>query len=457
MAEKLAVLQIELTNNTSDTALAENIKATKDRGLPLVGVGDIQSQPLILCGSGPSLDKYFPMVRAAWPDAPVMALNGAYRHLVERHGIIPAYYAQLDARRVNTNFLYGLPDHVLNKTEFLLASQVHPSMFELAPRDRTRVFHLNTPSAKAQFPDEGLYFGSRGGTIGSTAIALAAVSLGFRTIILVGYDSSYDKGRSHAPDQPQNEGIKTLPVFVEDREYETTPAMAKQVEQFRPFLKDLTDLIPELDVRLCGEGLFYDFIITGDKAPARSREEEASLYAEMYHDPHYGMPEFRRDRVKELLILNHRGDQPKSLLDVGTGRGETIRLAAQIGYTPVAGTETVDELIKADERIGYGLLPNISAPTGYYDIVTCFEVIEHLRPDDVIPALEELARLAKQKVIISVCTAPDIRGGVNLHPSYRTEDQWIETFKVAWGDDARIAKVGQFSNHGVSPVFEYSK
>lgn len=452
MAEKLAVLQIELTNNTSDTALAENIKATKDRGLPLVGVGDLQSQPLILCGSGPSLDKYFPMVRAAWPAAPVMALNGAYRHLVERHGIIPAYYAQLDARRVNTNFLYGLPDHVLNKTEFLLASQVHPSMFELAPRDRTRVFHLNTPSAKAQFPDEGLYFGSRGGTIGSTAIALAAVSLGFRTIILVGYDSSYDKGRSHAPDQPQNEGIKTLPVFVEDREYETTPAMAKQVEQFRPFLKDLTDLIPELDVRLCGEGLFYDFIITGDKAPARSREEEADLYAEMYHDPHYGMPEFRANVIRNILSVLPGGN----LLDVGTGRGETLQIAKELGYGYLRGTETVPELIDG-EKVVKALLPYLPFNDGEFETVTCFEVIEHLRPEDVISALEELSRVSKGRVIISVCTAPDIRGGVNLHPAYRTEDRWIETFRVAWGDDARITKVGQASKHGVSPVFEYSK
>ena len=445
MTESLAILQIELTSNTPDTDLHNNLVATKARDLLEIAVGDIQNQPLILCGSGPSLDEFFPAVRAMYPDAPIMAVNGAYQHIRSRYGVVPRYYAQLDARDCNVKFVEN-PDP---STTFLLASQVHSSIFDQIPPDQIQVFHLNAPSAKKVFPKAGLLCGSGGGTIGTTAMLLGAI-LGFRHQALLGMDSSYAAGRSHICDQPQNASYKTIPVYVDDREYQTTTMMAKQVEQFRSFLKGLTDIFPDLDVRLFGRGLLYDYLLSG-QSRERTRETEAAQYRELYEDHEYGMSDFRADVVDEILAER----PPGSLLDVGTGRGETLQIARALGYEPVKGTETVPALCGPD--VTMALLPTLPFADGSFQTVTCFEVIEHLLPEDVVPALQEIARVAKTRVIVSVCTTPDVRGGVDLHPSARPEAAWEETMLVAWGDSAAFAKIGQASIAGVSPVYELLK
>jgi SAM-dependent methyltransferase len=164
------------------------------------------------------------------------------------------------------------------------------------------------------------------------------------------------------------------------------------------------------------------------------------------------MSEYRKNVIFQILHDRPTG----SLLDVGTGRGETLEMAQDLGYVTVRGTETVPALCKQD-KVLFALLPNLPIGNEAFDTVTCFEVVEHLLPEDVVPALQELARVADHRVIISVCTAPDIRGGANLHPSARSEEEWEETLRVAWGDDADIRKLGNVSSIGVSPVYELVK
>lgn len=440
-----AILKIEATCNTSDKVLLENLRNTKERGFTLVPfVTTVRHAPeIFICGSGPSLLTYFPEVRKMYPDVPVMALNGAYNALLDM-GVVPQYYVQLDARPENVNFV----ERAQLCTEFYLASQCAKEVFEELIGCDLKVFHLNTPTTKKVFTDEPVYFGG-GSTVGTTAMAVAA-GLGFRTLGIFGYDSSYEEGASHAAPQPQNESQKTLDVWVEDREYISTPAMAKQVEEFRPWILNLEKVFPGLDVRLFGKGLLYDYILTGQKSEA-TRESEAAKYAEMYKDPDYGMPEHRAVAIRDILSTRPKG----SLLDVGTGRGETVNLAKVLGFAHVAGTETVDYLLDPERNIVKGLLPNLDIESKSSDIVTCFEVIEHVLPMDVIPALRELERLAKDRVIISAATRSDVRGGVELHPSYRSEPEWAATFKAAWGSEADVKLIGNLSSCGLSPVYEY--
>jgi len=377
-----------------------------------------------------------------WPAHDTMALNGAYKAL-QSIGVIPKYYAQLDARPVNVNFVTE-PDE---NTTFLLASQCDPLMYEALRGQDIQVFHLNTPTTHAVFKGADIYFGG-GSTIGTTAIGVAA-ALGYRSIGILGYDSSFRDGKSHILPQEQNATVATLPVWVDDKEYLTTPAMAKQVEEFRPWIKGLEAVFPDIDVRLFGEGLLYDYIIRGQTIQA-TRESEAAKYTEMYKDPSYRMPKHRADKIAEILCERPRG----TLLDVGTGRGETLDIARLLGYS-ARGTETVDYLVEARENVDRGVLPQLHYADKSFDTVTCFEVIEHLLPADVMPALRELRRIAKDRVIISAATCSDMRGGVELHPSYRREWEWEETFKAAWGWEAQITKLGNLSINDYSPVYEY--
>ncbi len=436
----LAILKVETTCNTSDRVLVQNLEATKARGTIPVPFSTENLPPLFICGSGPSLLRYLPAALAMYPDAHIMAMNGAYKALLGE-GIAANYFIQLDAKVENVNFV----EKIDKKTVFILASQCDPSMFGVLNDAVVQTFHLNTPTTRRVFPNERIYFGG-GTTVGSTAMGVGAW-MGYRHLCLLGYDSSYDGERSHIIPQPQNANQATLDVWVEDRRYITTANMAKQVEDFRPWCAALEKVFKGIDIRLFGDGLLYDYIQTGQRNEA-TRESEAAKYEEMYKDPTYRMPEHRAAAIRKILEDRPRG----SLLDVGTGRGETLSLALALGYA-VHGTETVDDL--CNENTTKALLPNLPFKDKSYDTVTNFEVIEHLLPSDVVPALRELERLARDRVIISAATRSDVRGGVELHPSYRSEEEWMGTFKAAWGVEADVKLIGNLSSCGLSPVYEY--
>lgn len=70
------------------------------------------------------------------------------------------------------------------------------------------------------------------------------------------------------------------------------------------------------------------------------------------------------------------------------------------------------------------------------DVVTSFDALEHLLPEDVDPVLAEMHRVARPggRFIVSICTRPSriTVDGENLHPTVRPQSWWI----------GQIARVG---------------
>jgi SAM-dependent methyltransferase len=426
----LSVLQLEMHVNTTDRQLLTNLQNAKSLGLPELSVMAAHPGTLAIVGSGPSLRDTWRLIP---PDCEVMALNGAYRFLRER-GRTPEYFAMLDAREVNVNFL---TDPAADSV-FLLASQCHPSVFERLEGHHVTLFHLGTPTTRRVFPDADPYVGG-GGTIGLSALGLA-VALGYRTVILYGYDSSFDGEAHHAQSQPQNVGQSELDVWVQDRKYRTTHAMASQTMDFFPFYEAIRKFAPNFSVHLVGKGLFYDFVTTNNHPP--SRERELAKYRKAYQHDDYRMNEGRRSALDQVLD-DIRGE---SWLDVSTGRGELLELARQHGFSTVKGTETVPDL--CGEHVTQAVLPEIPFPDHSFDVVSLIEVIEHLLPDDIRPALDELTRLARKHILISAAVYPHWYGGVNMHPSARPQEEWEALFREVWGD--KVRRVGDL---GLSPCW----
>lgn len=258
----LSILQLEMTVNVTDRQLRENLEFVKSCNLPKLELQNAHDRTLAIVGSGPSLRDHWQLIPQ---DCEVMALNGAYSFL-KRNGRVADYFAMLDARECNTAFVKSID----SSTKCLMASQCHPKVFESVPqvmgcwsmRPAPVLFHLNTPSTHFVFPDEPLYVGG-GGTIGLTALILAYV-LGYRKVILYGFDSSYEGEDSHVVPQSQNAGQNTLDVWIEDRKYRTTHAMAQQVMDFFTILKGIRELVPEFQVDVIGRGLFYDYVVTNN-------------------------------------------------------------------------------------------------------------------------------------------------------------------------------------------------
>lgn len=70
-----------------------------------------------------------------------------------------------------------------------------------------------------------------------------------------------------------------------------------------------------------------------------------------------------------------------------------------------------------------------------FDLVTAFDVLEHLPEHEVLPALREMARVSRW-YCFSIATAPSriLWQGQNLHPTVRPLDWWHDRIREAGGE-----------------------
>jgi hypothetical protein len=440
MTAELLRLEVKTTCNTPDEEIVRNIRASRDRpGTKwLAEPGPVKDRTLLIVGSGPSA--WAALAQLELGDYDVMALNGAYGALLDAGYAAPMYYAQLDARAFNLPFLRKTS----HGTKYLLAAQVHPDIFDALAGHDVTTFHLNTETEQQVFGGtEGLFLGSAGGTIGTTAIALGGL-LGYRHIIVIGYDSSFGPAGSHMVPQSQNAKQPTIEVEFDGKWYTTTATMAGQVNEYLDWLNALQNTWPGLAVDHIGEGLLYDYVQAAvlhsaiAQAPV-SREEELAKYDVIYNsDPEYRSTQKRLAGVRRALESVYAPNL--SYLDVSCGRGETLDLARSVGFESVSGTETVRSLVESRADVTEAVLPDTRLPGKCADVVSLIEVIEHLVPDDVEPALRELERLARKYIIISAATSPSFHNFVSLHPSARPEREWDALLRKTY-PSAEVARL----------------
>ena len=170
----------------------------------------------------------------------------------------------------------------------------------------------------------------------------------------------------------------------------------------------------------------------------QARLAEHQKYKKVYQMPaaKYSMSDRRReDAVRDLTALPCRG----RLLDVSCGRGEMLNAAEDIGFDIAIGTEIVPELIKNDTRVYFSEAHNLQFPSKSYDVVTLWDVIEHLIPGDDELACKELLRVARKYILLTANNRPSKSLGVELHINRRPYREWDDLFnkwfsgcKVEW-------------------------
>jgi SAM-dependent methyltransferase len=110
----------------------------------------------------------------------------------------------------------------------------------------------------------------------------------------------------------------------------------------------------------------------------------------------------RRLRKAERL-LGHRAGM--KLLDVGCSSGALLAIAKDLGFE-VWGVEPAHEAAQTAIRAGFdvheGYLSDARYPDGQFDVITLFEIVEHLR--DPIEVVAECARILKPGGILVVNT-----------------------------------------------------
>jgi ubiquinone/menaquinone biosynthesis C-methylase UbiE len=157
-----------------------------------------------------------------------------------------------------------------------------------------------------------------------------------------------------------------------------------------------------------------------------SREDEVAKYEKCYQSPDYRMGERRKSHVAMILLETERG----SLLDVGCGRGEVLEMARRLQFFPVWGVDPVGYLCDEKRKIVQGMAHDIPFDDKSFDIVTMFDVIEHLLPDDTEQVCRELQRVAKREILLTVHNGSSCHQGVELHINRKSSyEAWFQFFK----------------------------
>lgn len=159
------------------------------------------------------------------------------------------------------------------------------------------------------------------------------------------------------------------------------------------------------------------------------RERERAKYLALAAKPgsSYGSTNHGRHAVP---LIQRQRPVPRLVVDFGCGRNEFIRQLRRLG---IEGLGVDFAFTEAD------LLAPLHATglhKGVADVVTSFDALEHLLPEDVDPALAEMRRVARPRAlfVISVATRPSrIKvDGEGLHPTVQPLAWWLE----------RLARVG---------------
>lgn len=158
------------------------------------------------------------------------------------------------------------------------------------------------------------------------------------------------------------------------------------------------------------------------------RSQEIAKYKNCYRSFSYRMGEKRKNHVVKILETV----EPGTLLDVGCGRGESLSIAEQLGFFDVKGVEAVEYLCDGN-RVINALAHELPFADKSFDVVTMFDVIEHLVPEDTDAICKELERVASKNVVISVHNGPSVFKGVQLHINRKDSyDDWFEYFKTVF-------------------------
>jgi 2-polyprenyl-3-methyl-5-hydroxy-6-metoxy-1,4-benzoquinol methylase len=106
-----------------------------------------------------------------------------------------------------------------------------------------------------------------------------------------------------------------------------------------------------------------------------------------------------------LRLLGRFSPPPVRLLDIGCSSGALLAVAAKLGFSP-SGVEIASKAAETAQRAGFevfcGLLHEARFPDATFDVITAFELIEHL--NDPLNFLKECSRILKPERILIVNT-----------------------------------------------------
>jgi hypothetical protein len=223
------------TRTPPEAEARANMAINEQRGLPEA----VPLRSVIIVGSGPSARdealwerlRTIPahclgILRTDHPARPtIVALNGALKLFLDR-GLRPDYWCVCDQQALVADFL---PDDPPRAMTYLLASKVHPSVFDKLKGRDVRIWRLDdfepAPASKVAIPC----------AVSITLVTQALFhALGYHRLEMYGWDCCFLNGEHHAT--PQDQGApETMAVdlLTEDGKslatFQTTGTWAAEI------------------------------------------------------------------------------------------------------------------------------------------------------------------------------------------------------------------------------------
>lgn len=226
-------LNLNLSCNTNGDKTRENVRHALTLDLTVIRPKEASPYTAVLVGGGPSLQDDIEQIRLLQVNGfHIFALNGSAKFLNE-HSIVPDYQVIIDPRPENVSLLgeaFG----------YLIASQCDPALFDKVKDKNTALFHL--AGSAYDMVDDTVIGGNV--TVGLTTMCLA-FTMGYRSLHLYGYDSSFeDNQHAYPQDRTDQEqvllDVKAKDKFGEDQHFKTNYPMAKQADLFPGMVQMLT-------------------------------------------------------------------------------------------------------------------------------------------------------------------------------------------------------------------------
>lgn len=144
--------------------------------------------------------------------------------------------------------------------------------------------------------------------------------------------------------------------------------------------------------------------------------DEVTKYAHCYEDPNYKMGKRRMQWMKRDIDSL---DEGVLLLDIGSGRGETVEYAQSQGIE-AHGLDIVEELNPT--YTSFNQIPI------RYDVVTCYDVLEHIPPQELMRFLDNVFDRGAKRYFLTVSANKAEKDGMTLHLSIHPPGWWEDQF-----------------------------
>lgn len=171
-----------------------------------------------------------------------------------------------------------------------------------------------------------------------------------------------------------------------------------------------------------------------NEALGQARLREFAKYERAYTQVKYKMKGARQvDAQNDLDALGPIA----SYLDVSCGQGQMLDYAEAKGCPIVQGTEVVAKLIRPP-RVVYGEAHMLPFADKSFDVVSLFDVMEHLLPGDDRAVCAQMQRIARKHILLTINNEPSFnKAGDDLHINKRKYRKW-DTLLATWFEGATV-------------------